>query len=330
MVATLLAASCSVDARSPVAATQRGPGLRELGAIALPGVEGCIDHLALDRKRLRLYVAALENDTLEVVDLMRGARERQLQGLAEPQGVLYLDELDRVVVSNGKSGRLDVFDGETLERRASVDVGEDADNLRWDPRTKEVIVGQGDGALVAVDARTWSVAKRFELAAHPESFQLAGADERIFANTPAAKQIAVLDRAGKSEPRLWPVSTASANYPLALLEIDQRVLVGCREPARLLAFDTKTGEQRASLELSGDCDDIFYDAERGRVFVSCGAGFIDVFARREPGAFSRTQQVATAAGARTCLLVPELHRLYLAVPHRGSHRAEVRMFELVP
>ncbi len=329
MTLMLLVAACSARAQTPAPAKERGAGLRELAAIALPDVEGRIDHLALDAKRMRLYIAALENNSLEVVDLKKGERERQIRGLAEPQGVLYLPELDRLVVSNGESGKLDVFDGNTLERTNSIDVGKDADNLRFDPRTHEVIVGQGDGALVFVDAATWTITKRISLAAHPESFQLDGAGERIFVNTPGAKQIALVERKSEAKPKTWPVAQASANYPMALIESDHRVLVGCRNPARLLSFDSESGEAQDSFELSGDCDDIFYDASRGRVFVSCGEGFIDVFDKREPKALSRCQRLPTAAGARTCLLVPELHHLYLAVPQRGSQRAEVRIFELV-
>ncbi len=330
MTLTLLAAACSAGAQTPAPSKERGPGLREIGAIALPDVEGRIDHLALDAKRMRLYVAALGNNSLEVADLKKGVRERQIRGLAEPQGVLYLQELDRVVVSNGESGKLDVFDGNTLERTNSIDVGKDADNLRFDPRTREIIVGQGDGALVFVDAATWTITKRIPLGAHPESFQLAASGERILVNTPGAKQIALVERKSEAKPKTWPVAQASANYPMALLESDHRVLVGCRNPARLLSFDTENGQACDSLELSGDCDDIFCDAERGRVFVSCGEGFIDVFERREPKTLSRSQRLPTAAGARTCLLVPELQRLYLAVPRRGSQRAEVRIFELIP
>ena len=330
MTLTLLAAACSARAELPAPAQKPGPGLREIGAIALPEVNGRIDHLALDAKRMRLYVAALENNSLEVVDLNKGARERQILGLAQPQGVLYLQEFDRVVVSNGESGKLDVFDGNTLERTNSIDVGNDADNLRFDPLTREIFVGQGDGALVIVDATTWTITKRVALAAHPESFQLAASGERVFVNTPGSRQIASVDRQSKAQPQTWPVSQAGANYPMALIEADRQVLVGCRNPPRLLSFDSESGRACDSLELSGDCDDIFYDAQRGRVFVACGEGFIDVFERREVKSLSRSARLPTAAGARTCLLVPELQRLYLAVPKRGSQRAEVRVFEVVP
>ena len=326
----LLLAGCANSPDSQTSAPQQGPGLRELGVIALPAVEGRIDHLAFDAKRMRLYVAALGNNTLEVVDLATRQRVRQIHGCAKPQGVLYIDEFDVVVVSNGESGMLHVFNPATFERVASLDVGKDADNLRWAPRTKEVFVAAGDGELVGVDARTWTITRRFPLSAHPESFQLATSDERIFVNVPDAQQIAVVDRRARAPDMTWPLVGAGANYPMALLEHDRRLVVGCRKPACLIVFDTDGGKLLASLELSEDCDDIFYDMEHDRVFVSCGGGNIDVFERTPGGVLARTHQLPTAGGARTCLLVPQLNRLFLAVPHRGSQAAEIREFELVP
>jgi hypothetical protein len=96
----------------------------------------------------------------------------------------------------------------------------------------------------------------------------------------------------------------------------------------VLAYDTGTGKPIGSTEIVGDTDDLFYDAETRRLYVSGGEGFIDVL-QAEPGAaMARVGHIATAAGARTSLFVPQLKRLYLAVPHRGSQRAEVRIYEV--
>jgi hypothetical protein len=116
---------------------------------------------------------------------------------------------------------------------------------------------------------------------------------------------------------------------MALDEDGHRLFIGCRQPARLLAFDTESGKEVAAVDCSGDTDDVFYDAARTRVYVSCGEGFLDVFDAKD-AAPTRIAKIPTAAGARTCLFVPDLHMIYLAVPHRGAQQAEIRVFKVRP
>jgi hypothetical protein len=124
----------------------------------------------------------------------------------------------------------------------------------------------------------------------------------------------------------WPVS-AKANYPMALDEANHRLFVGCRRPAKALVYDTTSGKEITTFDIVGDTDDLFYDATRKRVYVIGGEGYVDVFQSDGTNRFSRITRVSTAAGARTGLFVPELNRLFLAVPHRGSQRAEIRVYE---
>jgi hypothetical protein len=125
----------------------------------------------------------------------------------------------------------------------------------------------------------------------------------------------------------WRVATAKANYPMALDEANHRLFIGCRRPAKVLVYDTASGSEVGSFEIVGDTDDLFYDASRKRLYVTGGEGFIDVFQNQDGDRFARIARITAAAGARTSLFVPDLNRLYLAVPHRGSQKAEIRIFE---
>ncbi len=84
-----------------------------------------------------------------------------------------------------------------------------------------------------------------------------------------------------------------------------------RQPAKLVLFDTKTGAATQRLDTCGDADDVFFDAKRRRIYVSCGAGEVDVFQADATG-YRPLGRVATSSGARTALLVPELDRLFVA------------------
>src|SRR5213594_2747751 len=82
--------------------------LRLVQTIPLPGVEGRIDHMAIDLAGQRLFVAALGNNSVEVLDLQAGKRVRSLTGFREPQGVAWTSQL---VVSSGGDGAYRVFEG---------------------------------------------------------------------------------------------------------------------------------------------------------------------------------------------------------------------------
>jgi DNA-binding beta-propeller fold protein YncE len=125
----------------------------------------------------------------------------------------------------------------------------------------------------------------------------------------------------------WPLAGAAANYPMALDAAGHRLFVGCRRPARVLIYDTTTGKPAGSIETVGDTDDMFYDAATGRLYVSGGEGFIDVLDARQ-SALTHVARVPGAAGGRTSLFVAEQHRFYLAVPHRGAQKAEIRVYDV--
>jgi DNA-binding beta-propeller fold protein YncE len=298
--------------------------LKLIRTIPLPGVIGRFDHFAVDAKGHRLFVAALGNNTLEIVDIEAGQRLKSIAGLHKPTGVLYLASSNQIAVANGDDGTFKTFDGGSYELLKSLRGLDDADNVRFDAKAGTIYVGYGSGALAAIDAARMKQTGRIQLVAHPESFQLETQGPRIFVNVPDAKEIAVIDREKQSVVATWPMREFQANFPMALDEANHRLFIGCRKPARLVVFDTVTGKPVADIAISGDTDDLFYDAARGRLYLSCGEGFLDVVARRDADHYERIERVATASGARTSFYSPALDRLWLAVPQRGSQSAEIR------
>jgi DNA-binding beta-propeller fold protein YncE len=294
--------------------------------IDLPNVNGRIDHFSADLKGQRLFMSALGNHTVEVLDIQSGKRLRTIPDLAEPQGVLYDPASNHLFVACASDGATKVYDGSTFQLLTTVKFSGDADNIRYDARGSRVIVGYGDGALALLDP-AGKKSGEIALDAHPESFQLEKSGTRVFINVPDRKEIEVADLARNGVLTKWPVTSALKNYPMALDEAHHRLLIGCRSPARMLALDTATGKQTASVEIVGDTDDLFYDAARSRVYVIGGGGFVDVFEQRDPDHYNRIQRLQTAAGARTGLFVPDWDRLFVAVPHRGEQLSKVLIYE---
>jgi DNA-binding beta-propeller fold protein YncE len=295
--------------------------------IDLPRVEGRIDHLAFDAVKQRIFVAALGNNTVEVLDLKAGAHVKSLPGFREPQGIAVVPDAKIVAVANGQGEGVQLVNGEDYRLGAMIRLGDDSDNVRYDASSKRLFVGYGSGALAAINPGDATVVGEVKLAGHPESFQLERSGSRVFVNVPTADHIAVVDRGSMKLVATWPVSTAKSNFPMALDEANHRVFIGCRRPAKALVFDTSTGKEISSFDIVGDTDDLFYDAARKRLYISGGEGYVDVIQDQGGSRFSRVAHIATAAGARTSLFVPDQNRLYLAVPHRGNQKAGVRVFE---
>jgi len=294
--------------------------------IELPRVEGRIDHLAFDPEHGRVFLAALGNDSVEVLDTQAGTHLKHLPGFREPQGIAFVADSHAVAIANGQGAGAQLIDANDYHSLRTIALGDDADNVRYDAAAKRIYVGYGAGALAAIDPAGGRVVGRVALAGHPESFQLASAGGRIYVNVPSANHIAVLDPQAMRVVTTWPVSSAKANYPMALDEEGKRLFIGCRRPALVLVYDTASGKQVGSFPIVGDTDDLFYDAVRKRLYITGGDGFVDVFST-DAGRYDRLAHIASAAGARTSLFVTQQSRLYVAVPHRGDQRASVQVYE---
>lgn len=300
--------------------------LRLIAAVPMPNVDGRIDHMALDVAGQRLFVAALGNNTLEVIDVRNAKHIRTIAGLHEPQGVAYTPATNRIYVAGRADGSLRVFDGTSFALLKTIAYGKDADNVRYEAQADRVWVGYGEGALGALDQSGTKLAE-IALGAHPESFQLELNGPRIFVNLPPRRSIAVVDRESRKVTTSWPTDNATANYPMALDEADHRLFVVCRRPARLLIFETSTGRIVASLPVVGDSDDAFYDAARKRIYAIGGEGAVSVFEQQDADHYRELERIPTAPGARTGFFSAELGRLFVAARRSGAQAAEIRIYE---
>lgn len=298
-----------------------------VATIPLSGVKGRIDHLAADPTGHRLFVAALGNDSVEVIDTQSSAR-RTIPGLGEPQGLLYLATPDRLFIANATGNRVDVVAVASLAVVRRITDMSDADNVRYDEATRTVWVGYGKGALRMLDAASGEPVGEVTLPGHPESFQLEKRGNRAFVNVPTAGRVVVVDRVKRQITGQWETAGASANYPMALDEQGHRLFVGARSPALLLVYDTESGKVIARLPIGKDTDDVFFDAARKRVYVVCGEGKVNVFREDDPGHYVAEESIPTAPRARTGLFVPEEGRLYVAAPAVADTAARILVYQM--
>jgi len=288
--------------------------VNQLGSISLPNVSGRIDHMAYDPGLKRLFVAALGNNSIEVVNVTSGQFERSLGGFIEPQGVVYVSKSDQVYISNGGTGIVNVLDAKSLTNVANISLASDADNMRYDPGSNLVYIGYGQGGIAVVNATTRAVAGTIPLPGHPEGFQVDISSGMMFVNVPTSGYIAVASTATYTVTQRWPVSNATGNYPMALDQSHGRLFVGTRSPPQLVVIDIGNGKVIATSNVPSDPDDIYYDAANGCILVSSGSGYLTAVKEDDPFHFSVVREIETSANARTSLLVPEQGLFFVAAP----------------
>ena len=308
------------------------PPLILTASVPLEGVKGRFDHFASGKGKV--FVSGLGNNSVEIIDLFQGTRSHEITGVPNPQGVVFSPEANKLFVASEK-GKLYIYDGDSYKLITTLDFDGGADNLRYDAATKRVYVGCGDdeknSAIAAVDAMTNKrLDEVYKLGGEPESFQLEKSGPNIYVNVPDLKQIVAINRTTKELTR-WPVTVAQ-NFPMALDEADHRVIVGTREPATLSVFDTATGKMVASVPTVQDTDDLYYSAERKRVFVPGRAGSIWVYQQTDPDHYNVISKIPTVVGAGTAGYFGRqgkgFDRFYLAVSAGASSNAEIRIYTI--
>ncbi|HWE38354.1 MAG TPA: hypothetical protein VG406_17415 [Isosphaeraceae bacterium] len=310
-------------------ARAEGP-LEKVQAIALNGPPGKLDHLALDAKRGRLFVANTAHDTLDVVDLKSGKLVAQVALQRGVQGVAYAADLDRVFTGNHAGGTVGFIGGETYALQRRLPLGGDADNVRYDPRTGLVYVAHNDSDLTIIDGRAVLRRGAIDLPGGAlGAFQLESGRPRLYADVKGSGEVAVVDTKAAKVVKRIKLGRAGENAALAIDEADHLLFVGCRKPAKLVVVDSESGDEVADLPIADDVDDVWYDAKRKHIYMSCGGGALVVARQAARDSYEEVARVETPKGARTSLFDPESGRLFLVVPRQGTMSApEVWVYRL--
>ena len=298
--------------------------------IPVPGVAGRLDHFTADAKRKRLFVSALGNNTVEVIDVFAGRVVHTIKGLAQPQGPLYVPAVDKLYVASAEDGKVRVYEGANYTLRKTLDFGKDPDNMRYDEASKLIFVGFGedDGGIAMIDPKTDErTGNVYKTEGHPESFQVEASGGHIFANVPdVGNVVESIDRKSGAVTK-WPLKGLRGNYAMALNEEDHRLFAITRKPPMMVVLDTQTGNEVARLRAAGECDDVFFDASRKRIYVIGGEGIISVFQQNDPDHYELVANVPSSIGIRTGYFFTRRDRFYVGVPAKGNEPSQVWTYE---
>jgi DNA-binding beta-propeller fold protein YncE len=308
-------------------AEERQP-LKRVDAIQLKGVSGPLDHLFVDAKHARLFVANQSNNTLDVVDLKTNKLEKQIPDQKEIHGIAYAADLDRIFVGNG-GGVCNALDGRDYKLLKSVPV-KDADNVHYDPRTNQVFVA-GEKDMAVIDAKSLKLVTTIKLPASPEGFQIATGRPRLYVNVGPKFEVVVVDTEKNEVAARHPLKAAKGIETLALDEANKRIFVGFRGEPRIVVLDLDSGKELTSVVIPEGIDDMFFDAKAKRIYASCGSGFVAVVRQIDADHYEVAANVATIKGAKTSCYDPATKRLYVAVPRQPEKEGpEIWVYEARP
>lgn len=302
--------------------------LKQKKEIPMPGIKGRIDHMDIDVPDQLVFVAALGNNTVEVVNLKSGKILHTIQGLSEPQGVTYISKHHELLVANGGTGECIFYNTYNWQKTGSVKFNDDADDTRYDMDADLVYVGYGTGGIGIIDASNHKQVGEIKLPAHPESFQLDAVEGKLWVNLPGSGMIGVADIKQNKLVDKWKKVLPRANFPMAYDASQHRIIVGYRIPATLKILDSNSGKEIFSSGMAGDADDLYWDEKAKEIFISGGSGAISVFKQTGASNYKQIANISTRDGARTSLWVPELRLFILAARMTGGHEAGLIVYQV--
>ncbi len=323
-----------------LAASREGEkqALRLIRTISIPNVKGRLDHMDVEVRGKRLFVAGLENGTFEVVDLKTGKWMRSISGFKKPQGALYVAEFNKLFLASGDDGMVRVFRGDTLQLADSIQFEPGPNRIVYDPNSKLVYVGYGGkdagkdyGEVGIIDARDDKRVGDIKVTSHPSELLLNKSGTSLFVFISIADQLQVVDTRKREVVSTWPISSQRPG-DAAFDESSSRLFVGTRTPAEMLVMDSKSGKELGHLPTADGQDGVYFDALRKRVYASGGRelpkGFVYVYQQKGADKYEIIGKIPTRGGAGTSFWSPELDRYYVAAP--ASDKEDAAILEYAP
>jgi DNA-binding beta-propeller fold protein YncE len=305
------------------------PSLKLIQTIELKGKGGKLDHLIVDSKGQRLFLCNKVNNTMDIVDLKGGKLLKQITGQSGAQGVAYSEDLGRLFVTLGNGGYVNIFDTKNYGLVKTVKFTDDADNVRYNPKTNLVYVAHAENALGVIDAKSYAVKTDIKLPGSAEAFLLETGRPRLYLNVPSINEVIVIDTDKNEITNRWPVKMAGANQSLALDEPNKRLFVGCRTNPAVVVMDTETGKEITKVAIPSGIDDLFFDAQRKRLYAACAEGFLAVIRQVDADRYEAAEKIATVQDAKTAYFDPDTSKIYLAVPQQpGKKGPEIRVYQV--
>jgi DNA-binding beta-propeller fold protein YncE len=336
-IRTLLIAATLATTALSVVFSQEASSVKLIQSVDLPGYSGDFDHFAVDYDRNRLLLAAEDHGTLEVFDLNTSKHLRTVDGFGNPHSILVRKGSPTVLITDSEKQGATLRDADNYSKKQSVVLTPGSDTSKYDSSANVLYVVTGGkdvnmktANLEAVNPDTGTkVASITFQDNHVEAMAFVDGDPRLFINLTQTNKIAVVDRKTMKVTATWPVPAAKQNAMVAFDPAQHRLYVVCRDPGMVVVMNSDTGAVVDTQPAPLRSDEVQYDPEKHRLFVPGGEGYMGIYDTRDADHLKLIEKVTTAPGAKTALLIPSLHRLFLAVsPGDTKATAKVLTYEV--
>jgi len=306
-------------------------------SVNLPGYSGDFDHFAVDYDRGRLLLAAEDHGTLEVFDLKTSVHLRTVHGFGNPHSITVRKGIPTIFITDsGKEGPT-IRDAGTYVKKQSVPMTPGSDTSKYDAAANVlyVVTGGKDVDMKTANLEAFNPDTGDKLGSltfqdnHVEAMAFVDNDPRIFLNLTQTNQLAVIDRKAMKVIAMWPVPPAQQNAMVAFDQDQHRLYVVCRAPGMVVVMNSDTGTVLGTQPAPLRADEVQYDHATHRLYVPGGEGYLQIYDTSDLNHLKTVEKVTTAPGAKTALLLPDLHRLYIAVsPGESKSMAKVLTYEV--
>jgi len=313
--------------------------LKLVVTIPLPGLhDGDFDHFMPDIDGHRLFLTGEENEKVLVLDTNANKLIHTIENSKAPHAILYRADLKKIFVVEGDASEVKVYDSDSYKSIGEIKLTIDADSIAYDAKTNYLYVVNGGreahtpySLISVIDTNSSKKLRDIKINTnHVEAIVLEKSGPRMFCNLTGLNAVGVLDRNKSTLSATWPLPAGDKlNVAMAYDEANHRLFTVTRNPGKLIVLNSDNGKVVADLPAVGLVDDMSYDAVHKRIYLA-GDGTVDVFEQKDADHYSLLTKVPGSFRAKTAILVPELNRYYLGVPHHGDQQAEVRVYEIQP
>ena len=337
VVRTALLTSSLISIALPVALAQTASSVKLIHSVNLPGYKGDFDHFAVDYDRNRLLLAAEDHGTLEVFDLKTLAHLRSIPGFGNPHSILVRKGAPTVLITDSTKQGATLRDADKYAKKSSVALTPGSDTAKYDAVANVLYIVTGgkdvDMKTANLEAVNPDTGAKLGMITFPdnhvEAMAFVDGDPRLFINLTETNKVAVVDRRTLKLLNTWPVPPAKQNAMVTFDAAQHRLYVVCRDPGMVVVMNSDTGAVVGTQPAPLRSDEVQYDAATHRLYVPGGEGYMGVYDTSDPDHLKEIEKVSTAPGAKTGLLIPSMHRLFLAVsPGDSKATAKVLTYEV--
>ncbi len=294
---------------TPAHASPPPPAYHADQEIIFGGVGGW-DDLSVDPASARIFLS--HADRVVVFDTEKSAVIKEILDTPGVHGIALAPDLKKAWSSNGKENKVSVIDLVTLTTRSKISVGENPDAIVYEPGHHEVYAFNGRSRSASIiDARADQVAATLPLPGKPE-FAVADPEaHRVFVNIEDKNSIVAIDTENHKIAATWPLRGCESPSGIALDRQNHRLFSACENEV-MAVTDSVRGTIVAIITTGPGTDGAAFDPESGLAFSPNGkSGTLTVIHEDSPDHYRVVQTVSTHEGARTRVLTPRTHRVYL-------------------